>query len=145
MHETLKKFGYPNTLLREFIHWCVLLRPTQATLGALVLVSKHEATSMATLPPDAFAEMHDCATAIDTALNNFRPFDKLNYLALMMVDPQVHFHVLPRYAKQQEFDGVAFTDPAWPGPPDLKAVNPVPESTQKLLHSTLLDAFAKVV
>jgi diadenosine tetraphosphate (Ap4A) HIT family hydrolase len=37
----------------------------------------------------------------------------------MMVDPDVHFHVLPRYQASREFSGGRFEDPAWPGPPDL--------------------------
>ena len=40
---------------------------------------------------------------------------------LMMVDPHVHFHVLPRYAQTRVFDGVQFPDTGWPGPPDLKS------------------------
>lgn len=53
MNATLHKFGYPGTLLHEYRHWCVLLRPAQVTLGALVLAAKSEATSFAALPPEA--------------------------------------------------------------------------------------------
>jgi diadenosine tetraphosphate (Ap4A) HIT family hydrolase len=56
-------------------------------------------------------------------LRAFRPFDKLNYLMLMMVDPHVHFHVLPRHAMTQEWNGMAFPDNGWPGPPVL--ANPI--------------------
>lgn len=142
MHQTLEKFGYPATLLKEFEHWCVLLRPSQVTLGALVLIAKSDATSMATLPPMAFAELHACCTTIDSALRQFRSFDKLNYLALMMVDPQVHFHVLPRYAKDQEFDGISFKDAAWPGPPDLKSSTVISDTTRSTLQKALSLAFA---
>jgi len=34
---------------------------------------------------------------IESALGSFVQYQKLNYLMLMMVDPQVHFHVIPRY------------------------------------------------
>ena len=33
-----------------------------------------------------------------------------NYLMLMMVDPHVHFHVIPRYAAPQRFEDVDFPD-----------------------------------
>jgi diadenosine tetraphosphate (Ap4A) HIT family hydrolase len=144
MHQTLEKFGYPATLLKEFDHWCVLLRPSQATLGALVLVAKSDATSMAALPAEAFDELHACCTSIDAALRQFRGFDKLNYLALMMVDPQVHFHVLPRYAQEQTFEGIVFNDPAWPGPPDLKSSTDISESVRGKLQRALINAFANV-
>jgi len=38
---------------------------------------------------------------------------------LMMVDPDVHFHVIPRYPEPVSFDGLAFADSGWPGPPAL--------------------------
>jgi diadenosine tetraphosphate (Ap4A) HIT family hydrolase len=40
---------------------------------------------------------------------------------LMMVDPNVHFHVIPRYAGSRSLGGIAFADSGWPGPPDLKS------------------------
>ena len=42
---------------------------------------------------------------------------------LMMVDPDVHFHVIPRYAKPKKFGGMEFTDPGWPSAPDLSHTN----------------------
>ena len=40
---------------------------------------------------------------------------------LMMVVPDVHFHVLPRYAEQRAFEGRTHRDEAWPGPPRITA------------------------
>ena len=56
---------------------------------------------------------------IETALGAFRPYQKINYLMLMMVDKDVHFHVLPRYQNAQDFDGTAYPDTGWPAVPDL--------------------------
>ena len=119
MNPTIEKFGYPATLLREFDHWLVLLRPAQATLGALVLAAKSEATAFADLPASAFAELHIAIGAIERGLAAFRAFERINYLMLMMVDRQVHFHVLPRYSETQSWDGVDFPDRGWPGPPQV--------------------------
>ena len=145
MHATLTKFGYPQTLLREFDQWCVLLRPTQVTLGSLVLCAKSEAPSLGQLPPSAYAELYVCSRTIEQALAAFQPYDKINYLALMMVDPHVHFHVLPRYADAPHFGSERFADTAWPGPPDLKSHIKLTDKQRELLFTTLLDAFAKVV
>ncbi|MEO8453961.1 MAG: HIT family protein, partial [Sphingomicrobium sp.] len=49
MNPTIKKFGYPATLVREFDHWLILLRPAQVTLGSLVLAAKSEATAYSEL------------------------------------------------------------------------------------------------
>jgi diadenosine tetraphosphate (Ap4A) HIT family hydrolase len=145
MNATLEKFGYPHTLLKDFTHWSVLLRPAQVTLAALVLASKHEAMSFGTLPLEAHTELHKCTSMIERALKLFRPYEKLNYIALMMVDPHVHFHVLPRYNAAQDFDGTTFADPGWPNIPDFKSAPALSERTRRALHASLLDAFAQVV
>lgn len=145
MNATLKKFGYPGSLVCDLQHWAILLRPAQATLGALVLASKHDATSFSALPPEAFSELKTATTAIEAALTRFCPYNKLNLLALMMVDPHVHFHVLPRYAETQSFRGVAFKDAGWPGVPDLKFVNTMTPEIHAELQRAMVDAFAKLV
>jgi diadenosine tetraphosphate (Ap4A) HIT family hydrolase len=38
---------------------------------------------------------------------------------LMMVDPNVHFHVIPRYSTPRTWNGVEFADSGWPGAPQL--------------------------
>ena len=51
MNPTIDKFGYPATLVREYQHWLVLVRPAQVTLGSLVLAAKSDATAYRDLPP----------------------------------------------------------------------------------------------
>lgn len=134
MNETMRKFGYPTTLIAEYERWCVLLRPAQVTLGALVLACKDEARSFAAIAPESFAELSRVTRDVETGLKAFRPYDKLNWLMLMMVDPDVHFHVLPRYAALQDWHGTAFPDAGWPGAPDLaQAVKPKPGDLERLV------------
>jgi diadenosine tetraphosphate (Ap4A) HIT family hydrolase len=134
-NETMRKFGYPGTLVRDYEHWSVLLRPAQVTLGALVLAARSDVQSLAALPREAFAELARVTRDIDDAFRQFPPAEKINYLMLMMIDPHVHFHVLPRYSASRQFDGVAFEDRGWPGPPDLKAAPPITaELFARLLH-----------
>ena len=119
MNETVRKFGYPETLIEEFDHWLVLLRPAQPTLGSLVLAAKSDVTAFADLPDAAFAELALVSRAIETALTAAVAHEKLNYLMLMMVDPHVHYHVIPRYSGMRAHDGVSFEDHGWPKLPDL--------------------------
>jgi diadenosine tetraphosphate (Ap4A) HIT family hydrolase len=118
-HETLLKFNYPQTLLHEYQHWVVLLRPKQVTVGSLVLACKEEAPRMSEVSVAAFAELKTVTTDLESALRQAFAFDKINYLCLMMVDKHVHFHVLPRYATPRTAGGREFTDPTWPTPPDV--------------------------
>ncbi len=135
-HQTLKTFGYPQTLVHEYAHWCVLLRPAQVTLGSLVLICKEDATQLADISGAAFAEMKAVTGDIETGLKRFRAWEKINYLALMMVDPHVHFHVIPRYGADQDFAGVTFRDAGWPAVPQLgEALTPEPAVFAELLQA----------
>lgn len=118
---TMVRFGYPDTLVREWDHWVVLLRPAQVTLGSLILAAKSAATAYSELPDEAFAEQAVAVRAIESALKRFCGYERINYLMLMMVDPNVHFHVIPRYSEPRSLGGVDFPDVGWPGPPDLKS------------------------
>ncbi|HEX6073621.1 MAG TPA: HIT family protein [Sphingomicrobium sp.] len=119
MNPTILKFGYPATLLKELDHWVILLRPAQVTLGSLILAAKSDATAYSALPREAFAEQADAVATIERALGDFVRYERVNYLMLMMVDPEVHFHVVPRYSGPRRWNGVDFPDQGWPGPPQL--------------------------
>jgi diadenosine tetraphosphate (Ap4A) HIT family hydrolase len=119
MNETILRFGYPASLIAEYGHWVVLLRPAQPTLGSLVLAAKGEARSFAELPREAFADLQRAVADIEGALAAAVRFEKINYLMLMMVDPHVHFHVVPRYEGEREACGVRVADAGWPKVPAL--------------------------
>lgn len=119
MNATIAKFGWPATLVREYEHWVMLARPAQPTLGSLVLAAKSAATAFGDLPPEAHAELKTVTAEIEAALTNAVGYARINYLMLMMVDPHVHFHVIPRYEGVREWNGREFVDCGWPKLPDL--------------------------
>ena len=119
-NQTMTRFGYPDTLIKEWHHWVVLLRPAQVTLGSLILAARSDATAYSKLPAAAFAEQAIAVRAIEQALAGFCQYERLNYLMLMMVDPNVHFHVIPRFSQPREWNELSFPDHGWPGPPQLK-------------------------
>ena len=121
MNETIVKFGWPASVIAEFAHWLVLLRPAQPTLGSLVLAAKSEATAFGDLPAEAHAELKIVTGAIEAALRAAVGYQKHNYLMLMMVDTHVHFPVLPRYEGERSGGGMTVRDAGWPGQPDLSA------------------------
>jgi diadenosine tetraphosphate (Ap4A) HIT family hydrolase len=122
---TMVKFGHPATLVAETARWSVLLRPQQPTLGSLVLVCREEARAFGDLSPEAFADLKAAVAGIERMLKSFVAFERINYLMLMMVDPDVHFHVIPRYGEARRFGETDFPDAGWPGPPVLaEAVTP---------------------
>jgi diadenosine tetraphosphate (Ap4A) HIT family hydrolase len=119
MNATVERFGYPGTLIREYDHWVVLLRPAQPTLGSLVLAAKSGAMAFGDLPLPAHAELSTVTKHIETALKAATGYERINYLMLMMVDPHVHFHVIPRYEGAREWGGLSFPDAGWPKTPEL--------------------------
>ena len=116
---TMKKFGYPDFLVADYTWWSVLLRPKQVTLGSLILAAKLDVDAFSALPSDAFAELASVTADIETTLRTFSEYEKINYLMLMMVDREPHFHVVPRYEGQREYNGVTIEDHGWAGPPAL--------------------------
>lgn len=133
------KFGAPDNILRDYCHWSVLFRDAQVTLGALVLIAKGPQTVFSDLPGEAFTELAEVTADIESALGRAFAYDKINYLMLMMVDPHVHFHVIPRYSTPQSFDGHEFADAGWPGPPTMDAVN----ASDALLNSRIRSAITQ--
>jgi diadenosine tetraphosphate (Ap4A) HIT family hydrolase len=116
---TATKFGFPETLIASYAHWLVLARPQQPVLGSVVLLCRDDARAFSQISAAAFTELAVVTADIEAALRTaFQP-DKLNYLMLMMVDPDVHFHVLPRYQTTRDLAGRTFTDRFWPRPVDL--------------------------
>jgi diadenosine tetraphosphate (Ap4A) HIT family hydrolase len=119
MNETIRRFGHPGTLVADYAHWVVLLRPAQPTLGSLILAAKSEATAFSDLDAAAFAELRHAVSDIERVLADAVGHAKINYLMLMMVDPHVHFHVLPRYEGERNACGVTVRDAGWPKAPAL--------------------------
>ena len=141
MNQTIEKFGFPATLLKEFEHWVVLLRPAQVTLGSLILAAKSDATAYSKLPRAAFDEQADAVATIERALTRLVDYERINYLMLMMIDPNVHFHVIPRYSQPRSWDGLDFPDEGWPGPPKLEGAIKLDEARLRQLVAGLMSIF----
>ncbi|NGY03638.1 HIT family protein [Solimonas terrae] len=131
---TARKFGYPDTLIAEVGPWLLLLRPKQPTLGSLVLVCTEDARAFGDLSGEAYAQLRDAVRGAERMLKGFVGYERINYLMLMMIDPDVHYHVIPRYAGSREFAAASYVDHGWPGPPALgETVDPGPAAQAELI------------
>lgn len=138
---TETKFGDPGTRIAQTAHWTVLLRPKQPTLGSLVLVCREPAHAFSELSAGAYADLRAVIRAVEPALRDVTDYERINYLMLMMVDPDVHFHVIPRYAGIRSFMGADYSDAGWPGPPDLQAVVTPGDGARNALLEILRSAY----
>ena len=144
MNKTLKKFGYPETLLKEFDNWYLLLRPEQVTLGSLILITKNNEYSLSSISDSGFNEFSKVIKIIENVLDDTFAFKKINYLMYMMVDPEVHYHIIPRYSEQKYFKDTLFEDKGWPGLPALSEPNMIDKKLQKKIITYLRDKIDSV-
>ncbi len=133
---TLRKFGYPNSLIKSYQHWHLLLRPSQPTIGSLILISKENTHQYSGISEHALIEQKLITHEVEQSLKKRFNYTKINYLMLMMVDPVVHFHIIPRYERAVEFCNKEFSDESWPNPPNLSHnLNLNGTYTQELLNT----------
>lgn len=136
---TMTSFGHPDTVIAETEHWTVQLRPQQVTLGSLVLISREPVEAFGDVSPEGFAGLKPVIGKIEAMLRGMVDYRKINYLMLMMVDKDVHFHVIPRYEGSRDFEGMTVPDAGWPGPPQLgQAVAPDDAAKAKLVDALRL-------
>ncbi len=103
-------------IIKEFKHWVVLFRDKQVTIGSVIIMSKQlDKNSLGDVSPDAWSEFGIVSKFVETTITKAFGAEKFNYLALMMYDPEVHFHVIPRYSQPITFANREFIDPDWPG------------------------------
>lgn len=117
------KFRVEELLLFRNDGWSVSLRPGACTLGAAVISANRFHDSLAGIDAGEAADLAEAVNWFEGRARAAFAADKFNYLALMMVDAQLHFHALPRYAAEREFAGLTWRDAGWPKLPDLAADN----------------------
>ena len=119
MTEFKYKFKTEELLIYESKYWIWSLRPVKATLGAGVLSLKRECPVLSELTQEEFSDLNNIIKVIEKTLKQTFNYDIMNYLMLMMLDKQVHYHVIPRYERTINFAGKSWKDSGWPGVPNL--------------------------
>ena len=127
-------------VIKEYQNWVVLFREKQVTIGSVIIMSKQlEADSLGEVSAEAWAEFALVCKETEALITGLFGAEKFNYLALMMIDPEVHFHVIPRYSKTVLFEGDEYIDPDWPLATQrvaMKLSQTQRDSIQKALTST---------
>ncbi|MFH7818868.1 HIT domain-containing protein [Neobacillus thermocopriae] len=114
-----KKFKTNELKIYETDFWLWSLRPHQATLGSGILSLKRECKAFGELKKEEFTDLNNMIKVIESTLKQLFRYDIMNYLMLMMVDKQVHYHVIPRYEKEVKLFGDIWIDNSWPSIPNL--------------------------
>ena len=89
----------------------------------------------------AFKEFTQIIKETEKHLIELFQYDKINYLMLMMVDPNVHFHIIPRYATNRIFHSFEFQDFGWPALPKIAELNYPSREIFDILLSVIKHSF----
>ena len=131
-----EKFRLAELRILDTACWTWSVRTAQPTLGASVLSLRRYAPSFGAVTSEEMADLATAVAAVESSTQRAFRYDKVNYLMLMMVDPHVHFHVLPRYAEARRFADVEWHDRGWPGAP-LLAADPSPPEVLAAIRGAL--------
>jgi len=131
MHQILKKFKFHENLIYEYQNWYLILREEQLTFASMVLIEKKFKDRISDLSINSFIELKKIFNDIEKKIKPEIKYQKINYLYLMMVDKEVHMHIIPRYNKKILFENISFQDFGWPYPPKLDKNNTVSKKIKK--------------
>ncbi|HTO15822.1 MAG TPA: hypothetical protein VLZ83_08625 [Edaphocola sp.] len=135
-----EKFQIEKLQIKKVGSWIISLRPQQVTLGSLVLSLDRACPHFGEITEEEGKELSQTFKIIENLLNASFKADKINYLALMMVDHQVHYHVIPRYETKRVFDKIEFIDQDWPMPPSLSNIVELSNESHLKLKETMINA-----
>jgi diadenosine tetraphosphate (Ap4A) HIT family hydrolase len=97
--------------------WILSVRPAQLKLGAMVISAAGGQQRFQDLTAGDGAGYISIVAAAERLAQEVYGAVRINVVALMMKDPVVHYHVLPRYDAAVDRHGITWTDDDWPGPP----------------------------
>ncbi len=112
--DIFEKWKAEENLLRMYNYWIVCVRAKQPTLGSCLIILKRHAESFSDVSQEEITEFLDIVKDLERGLNNAFSPELIQYFVLRGTDKHFHFHVLPRYQKEQKFSGDEWTDKTWP-------------------------------
>jgi diadenosine tetraphosphate (Ap4A) HIT family hydrolase len=100
----------PRFLIAQSERWSVVLNADQTLLGRCFLLLRRPESDVTALTDAEVTELWSVARKTKSVLASLWEPEHFNYAFLMNLDPQVHFHVIPRYKGRREFAGGTFVD-----------------------------------
>src|SRR5664280_329187 len=109
--------GYGKTIA-EKKYWKIFLAPSQRYLGTCVIAIKRHCSSLSELDNNEWMEFSKIVREMEFVLDEiFKPtlfnwscFKNAAY-RIENPDPEVHWHLIPRYDREIKFQGIKFEDP----------------------------------
>ena len=107
MQDKLKEFHNKFHLNTRTIYiskyWTLSLRSIQSTLSSCIISLNRYCERLSYLNEDESKDYLNIVKFTENSLNKVFAYNKINYFMIMMVDPHLHYHVIPRYKNKKEF------------------------------------------
>lgn len=100
----------PQFLIAQSPSWSVCLNRNQDLIGRCYVLLRRPETDVTAITDTELSELWGVVRVARKALDGLFEPDHYNFAFLMNVDPQVHFHIIPRYKTRREFAGGTFVD-----------------------------------
>jgi len=113
----MKKSPAEKNLVFETKYWKILLADNQNYLGRCFIILKRECGDLAKVKKEELLEFLEVVKKMERALRKAFNASLFNWGCLMnhafqekKPKPQVHWHLVPRYRKKVNFEGIVFED-----------------------------------
>ncbi|SFR57181.1 HIT family protein [Litoreibacter janthinus] len=137
--DIFEKFDAEQMKVFETNFWMVVVRHKQITLGSCVAICKRQISSFSDLSADECEDLQRVYSKYEGLCGRAFGAKQFNYLALMMKDPHLHFHMIPRYPEGVHFEGEDWRDESYPKLVSMK--HPLVDiEVRKKIRSALAEA-----
>lgn len=114
MLEYAGRFSKPELMIKQGEYWSIVFREGITTLGNCILICNRMCPTFGDLKPEEMAEFPAMCSWYENKIKTLYGAIKFNYIAMMMKEEFVHFHVIPRYNEPKEKYGITWIDQDWP-------------------------------
>ncbi len=111
-------FCYPNKsfkhlCIKQYRFWRLELGCNQYFLGKSLLILNRHLEDFMEISTEEQKELFIISKKVKKALNILFKPDKFNYSSLGNEQNHVHWHIVPRYMRSRNYNGVYFEDKIW--------------------------------
>jgi diadenosine tetraphosphate (Ap4A) HIT family hydrolase len=129
---------YKKLNIKDYNYWRLMLHEHQCYLGRSIISLKRHDEDIFNCTKEELEELREITIKLRNNIKSTFKADMFNYCSLGNGIRHVHLHLIPRYSKPVNFDGVVFTDERW-------GLNYAPHNTDfKVNNDTLLKIVEKI-
>jgi len=110
--------GRYGELIIEKKYWTIFLAPSQRYLGTCVVALKRQCSNLSELDKNEWQEFSSIVQMMESALETIFKPTLFNWSCFKNAafrdeypEPEIHWHLIPRYKHETEFHNIKFKDP----------------------------------